>query len=419
MQNRDVRGRETVRELARRVAELAQSDQNQCKHELWRDVNSLRKPRRAPIRCEVPLYELIPSEAIVSCDAFHREVERRLRGWLWQWELGDDTVLPDYIDVPLAVRLEGEFLWGVPVQQIHPTGKTNDSSETSTAWHYDPPIKSEADIDRIRPPRYRHDVAETQRDLDRMQDLVGDILRVRPTAGDGYQLHGLYGAWLHGHAMALRGIEQFLIDLMDRPRWVHRLMQVLMEGYEAAYDQFEAMNVLTLNNVDWLACDDLPQSDFDPGHVRLKDLWGRSESQEFHVVSPAQYDEFLLQYQKPLLERFGVVLYGCCEDLTRKIDLVLSIPNLRRFVCSAWTSLERVVEATGDRYTIEWRQLATDIIFSTDLARVRKHLDRGLGIAQGSRILIALREVETVAGRPERLLEWVKIAKEVAENHAP
>jgi hypothetical protein len=412
----DKSGYEAIRALARRVAELVQTEENRRRCQLWCDVNSLRKPERAPVRCELPLGELIPQSTLVSVDPYLAKVEHRLRGLLKQWETGDDTPLEPFMTVPHVMCPAGEHVWGLPVRQIPP--ELAPGAPPTVAYRYEPAILEESDLDLLTPPRYTYDRAATQREADRLHYLLGDILPVQLSSGDGYQLHGLYGAWLHGYATAFRGVEQFLLDLMDRPAWVHRLMRFLMEGYLSAMDQFEEMNVLSLNNVGWLACDDLPAPGFDPQHVRLKDLWGRSESQEFTGVSPAAYEEFLLQYQKPILARFGIVFYGCCEDLTKKIGLVLTIPNLRRFVCSAWTDLDRVVEAVGDRYTIEWRQMASEVIYAPDLSRVRTHLEDGLRCAQGSRILIALREMETVAGKLDRPTEWARLARNVAEKYA-
>jgi hypothetical protein len=309
--------------------------------------------------------------------------------------------------VHTAMRLEGEHFWGVPIGHVRPEGAPPDAP-TRTAWRYDPPLKEESDIERIRPPRYRHDADATRQELERMDDLLGDLLPVREVCA----VPGP-GAWLHGWATELRGVEQLLVDLMDRPRWVHRLMRTLMEGFLGVMDQFEQAGVLTLNNVGLMACDDLPGPAFDPARVRLRNLWGRGESQEFHGVSPAQHEEFLLRYQKPILERFGLTFYGCCEDLTNKIDLILSIPNLRRFVCSAWTDLGRLAEAVGDRYAIEWRQRATDVVFAADLADVRKHLEHGLTLARGCCIMVVLQELETVANNRRRLPEWAALAKEV------
>ena len=43
--------RETIRELAVQVAEIAASDSNATIQHRWRDVNALRKPDRAPVWC--------------------------------------------------------------------------------------------------------------------------------------------------------------------------------------------------------------------------------------------------------------------------------------------------------------------------------------------------------------------------------
>jgi hypothetical protein len=392
--------RATIRELAQRAAEIAASaDMAYCRR-LWRDVNSLRLPERPPVICHPGCWEeLLPRASLVGQDPFEANVEYQLRQMLYKWEIGDDTVIEPWWGVPAAIHLEGEHEWGLPVGYTH-------SGVPGGAWRYEPPIREEADLERIVPPRYRHDAAATDETAARMHDLLGDILPVRVTCS----VPGP-GAWLHGWATQLCGVKELLLYMMDRPRWVHRLMATLRDGFLGVMAQIEGMGVLTLNNTGLMACDDLPQPDSN-GHVRLCDLWGRGESQEFQGVGPAQYEEFLLRYQRPILERFGLTFYGCCEDLTNKIALVLSIPNLRRFVCSPWTDLGKLVAAVGDRYCIEWRQKATDVVFAPDMAPIRKHLERGLRTARGTPIQIVLQELETVNGRPERLKEWAAAAKE-------
>lgn len=67
--------------------------------------------------------------------------------------------------------------------------------------------------------------------------------------------------------------------------------------------------------------------------------------------------------RKPIIEKFGLSAYGCCENLTHKIDGVLSITNLRIFVCSAWTDLQTVLDKVQDKYCIMWRQkVLTDLL---------------------------------------------------------
>jgi hypothetical protein len=130
------------------------------------------------------------------------------------------------------------------------------------------------------------------------------------------------------------------------------------------------------------------------------------------------WEEFCLAYQKPIFERFGLVGYGCCENLTHKLDGVLSIPNLRIVVCSAWTDLERVLEKAGRDYCVMWRQKAGDVVFPDDDATIRRDLLDGARRLQGRYYQIVLRELQTLAGHPRRLHEWTRHAKEAAARYA-
>ncbi len=401
------RERGIVRGLAERVAELASGEEQARRRKRWRDVNSLRLPDRPPVVCHPGCWEeLLPRASMECTDPFLAGVEYQLRQMLVKESIGDDTVIEPWWAVGAAVRQEGEHFWGLPV------GYTR-TGVRGGAWSYVYPVKEETDLDRIVAPRFAHDPEATERNAARMHDLLGDLLPVRVVCA----VPGP-GAWLHGWATQLCGVEPLLLDMMDRPEWVHRLMATLRDGFLGVMDQFEAMGILTLNNTGLMGCDDLPQPDFDGTRVRLRDLWGRGESQEFQGVSPAQHEEFLLRYQLPILERFGLTYYGCCEDLTHKIDLILTIPNLRKFVCSPWTDLEKLAEAVRGRCCIEWRQKATDVVFAPDMAPIRAHLEQGLKVAQGVPIQIVLQELETVDGRPERLREWAAAAKEIGARLA-
>ncbi|OGV71714.1 MAG: hypothetical protein A3K19_12360 [Lentisphaerae bacterium RIFOXYB12_FULL_65_16] len=417
MATEDRAGRDVVRELAKRVAELARSEENARRLKRWCDFNTRRELDRPPVICHPGSgvwEELLPRAAsVVAKDPWLAGVEYAFRQQLFKWhDVGDDTVIVPWYGVGRIMRLEGDHLWGVPVQHVHAKVDTGGVS-TRAAWRYEPPLREESDLERIKPPKYRYDVEATRAGVARTQELLGDIFEIREVCA----VPGP-GAWLHGWATELRGVEQLLFDLMDRPEWVHRLMRTLMEGFLGVMDQFEQARVLTPNNHGIMACDDLPQKDFDPKRVRIKDLWGRGESQEFQAVGPVQYEEFLLRYQIPILQRFGITYYGCCEDLTNKIDLVLSIPNLRRFVCSAWTNLGKVAEAVGRKTTLEWRQKASDVVFPKDLSGVKLHLDSGLRSARGCNVMIVLQELETVAGHQRRLADWAAMAKDVGARCA-
>ena len=400
------RDREAIRALARQIVELANSPDMAARQERWRAVSGLRKPDRPPVWCK-PVgawAELLPEDKLVCTDPRCRNVERVFRQRLIKQWIGDDEVYEPYWEVGAVFDQTTPDTWGVPIRHIRP-------KECGGAFKFDPPLKTEQDFDRLLLPNYVYNQAATQRAVSEMGDLLGDAMDVR--LGCAVPM----AAGLGGIAANLRGLDQLLWDMADRPDLVHRLMNHLQQGVLRACETYERAGLLTLNNTGPMYCSDPPRSDAAPGNIRLRDLWHATESQEFDQVSPAMWEEFLLQYQIPILSRFWLTSYGCCENLTRKIAGVLRIPNLRIFVCSAWTDLAKVVEAVGSRYAIMWRQKASDVVFG-ELSQIRRHLEEGFRIAQGCYVQVVLRELQTLNGRPERLREWAETAKEAATRHA-
>jgi hypothetical protein len=395
--------RATVRALARQVAEIAASPEQVAIHRRWRDVNALRKPDRAPVWCK-PVdawQELLPDASLECRLPFFRSAERTLRQTLIKHEIGDDSPVEPYWSVPAMFSVAPANGWGVAARRIDP-------DTPGGAYRYDPPLKTEADFDRLAFPSYTYQPEKTQAALERAEDALGDILPVRLTC------HVPQEGTLCHTAAALRGQGELMWDLAERPELVHRLIGHLSEGIIRAQRQVEQTALLTLNNEGPMYCSDPPERNPQPGDVRLSDLWVTANSQDFDQVSPAMWEEFLLRYQLPILAQFRYASYGCCENLTRKIAGVLKIPNLRVFVCSGWTDLSKVVEAVGDRYTIMWRQKATDVVFAPDMDTIRRHLAEGLRIAQGCSVQVVLRELQTLNGDRQRLHKWAQVAKEVA-----
>ncbi|MBN1639865.1 MAG: hypothetical protein JXA09_01425, partial [Anaerolineae bacterium] len=254
--------------------------------------------------------------------------------------------------------------------------------------------------------------AETQRRLDRAHDLLGDIFSVQLTCG------APIGGTLSVPAAALRGLTPMLLDMAAEPELMHRLMAYLRDAVLGAMAQVEATGLLTPNNHGPMTCSD-PIDDRDQeSPVTYRNMWIMANSQEFDPVSPRMWREFCLEYQRPIIEQFGLSGYGCCENLTHKIDGVLSLSNLRIFVCSAWTDLARVQDAVGRDYVIMWRQKASDVVFPDSLDTVRRDLEQGLRQLRGFHYQIVLRELQTLSGHPDRLHDWTRIAIETAARYA-
>jgi hypothetical protein len=396
-----------IRHLAGQVMELASSEEYEARRRRWRDVNERRKPDRAPVWCRPAgaWKEILPLQALACTHPLCRQVEYILRQHLYKHWVGDDHLVEPWWGVPVVWDCDPPHPWGLP------TGHLEASTDLG-GFRYDHPIRSAEDYERLTVPTFTYNHEKTQEALSQMHDLLGEVMPVRrvgsPPLGPH---HSVY--WEQ-----LRGMAAMLEDLAFRPHLVHRAMAKITEGVLRALRTAEDSGLLTTNHHEPMFCSDPVNGPVEEGQVKLRNLWVAANSQEFQVVSPRMQEEFLMNYQIPVLQQYGAVQYGCCEDLTQKIDLVLRIPNLRIFVCSAWTDLDRVLEACGTRYTIMWRQSAQAVTYAEDLAPLRNHLEAGMKKLRGHFYQVVLREIETLRGHANRLREWAQIAIELAERYA-
>jgi hypothetical protein len=165
-------------------------------------------------------------------------------------------------------------------------------------------------------------------------------------------------------------------------------------------------------------CEELPGREAGDQSVTRDKLWTFMAAQEYTLVSPEMHYEFLLRYQMPIMEKFGLVAYGCCEDLTEKIDMLRKIPNLRRIAVTPVADVRRSAEQIGTDYVISWRpNPSRTVCCGFDPDQLRAYTKQALEDSKGCHVDIMLKDVHTVEGEPERLKEWVRITREVAEGY--
>lgn len=401
-----------LRELAREVAEIAAKDVQNERRELWRRHNSLVRTRPLiDIRWMACAGEII--EPQLRCrDPFYRHHERSLRHMIFQDTLGDDFIVEPWITQGASYVLPEGGHWGLEVKRIR-------SGERRGAFRVDPPLKDLGDIEKLARPRHVINEEETARSADRLRDAVGDILEVNVDRAPFWRM---WAGDISTDLAYLRGLEQIMWDMVDNPERLHGLLARMRDGVLAAHEEAEAAG-------DWRLCDhqnqSMPYSRELPGPkansepVRRKDLWVFAASQELTLVSPEMHDEFMLRYQIPIMEKFGLSAYGCCEDLTNKIDIVRKIPNLRRIAVTPVANVERSAEQIGGDYVCSWRPNPSETACcGFDPDRVRRIVTDAMDAFKrnGCHVDICLKDVETVENEPARLGEFVRIVREVTES---
>ncbi len=256
-----------------------------------------------------------------------------------------------------------------------------------------------------------------------LQELAHDVL-------DGILEVKLEGVWWWSLGMTtdfieLRGFENMLMDFYDYPDEVHEMMAFLRDENLEMLDYLEKNKLLTFNNTgdfhgtggySW--SDELPRKDFDE-HVTTMDMWGYCESQETVGVSPQVFEEYIFPYQREILKRFGLNIYGCCEPLDLRWDSVKKIDRLRKVTVSPWSDDELMSEYLGKKY-VYCKKVNPSLIAtaSIDENAVRDELRKTFESTRKNdcRVEVLMRDVMTLGGNPQNAARWVQIAREEAAN---
>ena len=218
----------------------------------------------------------------------------------------------------------------------------------------------------------------------------------------------------------LIGLEQLMIAMIDQAQALHRLMAWIRDEHLHMLDWYEREGLLNLNNRNGCVgsggvayTDELPQADRqDGGPVRTMDLWGFGESQETVGVSPAMFGEFVFPYQLPLLSRFGLNAYGCCEPVHQRWSYIRQIPRLRRVSVSPWCDQPRMAELMGGDYIFSRKPNPAHVCVGFNEPAIREDLRGTLAAAGKLPLEIILKDTHTVQNRPDRITRWVRIARE-------
>jgi hypothetical protein len=151
--------------------------------------------------------------------------------------------------------------------------------------------------------------------------------------------------------------------------------------------------------------------------VLCADLWGFTESQETVLVSPDMYEEFIFPYEKPIMDRFGLTCYGCCEPVHGRWHVVRRHHGLRRVSCSPWADLERMAEFLEDKYILSMKPNPAAISTpEIDEEAIRRDLRRAFDITRGCVVEVIMKDNHTLGKVPENAVRWCQIAREEAER---
>ena len=402
-----------LRELAKKQSEYAHLPVMREREHQWFALNFGTADTPPPIVVDTPSFDrdFLP-EKILSCTSpFGRELERDLLRCIRTHELiGDDRVIPDCFFVDWITDVD---LYGVPISRTD----IPDSQGVPLGHKLHHPIKHLAeDIEKLSPISCSVDRESTERKASFVTELFAGILEVE------MQMAFSNVNMLTHKAFDLMGLETFFLAMCDSPDLVHRLMDYLVRNALEFYSFHEREGLLKLNSRNHASffssynfTDLLPGEGFDGEHVRVKDMWLASNSQETVSISPSMFGEFCFPYYVQVCEQAGLVYYGCCEPVHPIYEKYISkIPGLRKVSISRWCNEEYMGEALRGGEVVYSRKPNPNILGvggSFDEEAWRKEINSTLVAARGAPLEFIIRDVYTVGD-----IGFVRRAVEIARQ---
>ncbi len=313
-------------------------------------------------------------------------------------------------------------------KKIHSSGIGLDIQETwikaetgsyAAAHEYRDLLKTDDDLEQLRLPEVTYDKETTDRALEQAGEVFAGLL---PVQSSGHSLQ----TSLWDTIARYRGVDNLLLDLAERPSFMHRTVQRFAEIAAATFRQMSEQGLLDpgllLVHCTPACAHELPAADFG-GIVRPKDVWGRCAAQIFGSVSPEMHDEFDLVYNEKLFGDCGLLYYGCCEPMDRKIHLLRKrFKNLRKISITPWADPERAAEQMGGDFVMAAKPnpaFVSSSIFNPK--PVEEEMVRYLGACRrhGTPCEFVLKDVSTIANKPENLALWAETVNRVIDRHWP
>ena len=410
--NNDVR---VLRELAGKYAIAANDDVNYERKLLHKAVNDLHMIRPVVLIDELPWNELNgEGELTLYCeDPFLQTIEQYMRQTLYKWNhFQADMIIQPFLPVNKVIHTTGN---GVSIVEntLH-----FDHSNHIVSHEFVDQMEDESFIERLHNEEITYDKEETDRRVDLVANIVGDIIPVK-AIGNQWMFNTCWDDIAEWH-----GVTNLLMDLAMRPEFMHAVAAKLTDIYLDKIRQYEELNLFEglqpyLHSTAAYS-DDLPSKDFDGTHFTTKDVWGRAAAQVFSSVSPAMRDEFDITYMKKAMEPFGLVYYGCCEPLHNMIDIVSQIPNLRKITVTPWADVDIAAENIGKKYVIAHKPSPSNLaVDHLDEEVIRKELTHAIDACyrNGCSFDMVLKDISTVNYNPQNLVQWEKIAMELVKNY--
>ena len=399
-----------LRELACRYAQYAALPVQNQKRRLWIENNECRQARPMVLIDQICWGEINTDGSLDLRieDPYWQRVERDLRRTLYCWEhMPVDMVLSPHILIPMPLKESG---WGLEVRE---DVIITDKNAASHSHRFYDVLADEDDLAKVRLPEFSMDAEKLKRIREEADVIFDGIIPYR-MRGAGLHL----GVW--DKISFWRGVENCYIDLIERPEFLHAVMEKMTQGLISQIESLNRLNAYnvagTITHCSHNFLDDYPDEN---APAVSQNGWALGLAQLFSSVSPEVTREYEVEYMKRVFPYFKAIYYGCCERLDDRLDILEALPKVRKISCSPWSHVERFAEMLPKGRVMSAKPnpafLASN---SFDEETVRRDLRKTIDAARrhGRNLEFILKDLSTIRYDASRLWRWAEIAMEEVQR---
>ncbi|GKX28222.1 hypothetical protein SH1V18_07020 [Vallitalea longa] len=406
-----------IRELAKQLKEISSLPKNRLKAQKWADHNDL-KGNTEPLLWICPdddggWVELVPNETLQTEDKDLRELEVRLRRYIYHFHhFEDDFAFEPVVRFDMPGEYTG-FMYGDSNQKTAWGINIDSYGISKDAYHLNNYLKDEANVEALlnHEVDFIPDIIEYTRLKDKYEEAIDNTIDIEFNIPYTVLVQSLLIELVH-----LKGLEELMFDLYDHADLIESIIGHMSDSKVRLLEKLEKNNMLFDNKSNiytgsgGLGYSNVPVKD--NNKVMLSDMWGFADSQEFSNVSNDMYEKFALKYQIRGLSKFGLACYGCCEPLDTKFDLIFrELPNIRRLSVSPWSDVRIAAENIKNRAIYSWKPNPAKVCTGINEPEMTRMLKETAQITKDCNVEIILKDIRTCDNTPKHLQQFIELVK--------
>lgn len=279
------------------------------------------------------------------------------------------------------------FIWFGVITELSFFGPKIIFFPNREGWIESPPLLQKKDLESLkRPDFYKSGLMPKIHEFyEKMNGLVNGKLRVT------------FPMWVRGPfciAAHLRGLDNIIMDMLEDPKFVHRLMRFIVDS-EKEWAKERAKFL----------------------HSPIEKTFFFNDEVGLPLITPEMYEEFILPYEIELSDFYdGILYWHSCGDTSNFVNLIKKIPGLKMFHVGPRTDVSKAAVAFGTDVSLDVDLDPFKDVLEAEEKKMKSRIKRIIDICTERDIPFCIRAdgfqpVHTLEEDLPRIKLWIDIAR--------